>query len=283
MLPNRQSYLDYSGNSTKTKDTHNKTSETHPAQSQTRNTYQKDVSNTQQHSDLKTAQSPKNKVFKKARRNSADYKINPDVIPRPRHVEEIYKNSTTKTFVFETNEDSLPPFSTSYFAVKETNNSSPKFIRSSIIKLPLDQETLNKTSLIFGLHIQPFTELNEGDSSIPQVEVNDDILRCSRCNTYINNKFDMRYVGNNKRIAVCNCCNYNIDLSSGNIKVKPEYMAMDISSIPELSNPSIDFVAPAKFLPKYSFTPSYGIFIDVSQLSIDLGFATYVIIYIIID
>jgi protein transport protein SEC24 len=281
MLPNRQSYLDYSGDTTKTKETYSKPNETNPPQS--RNSYQKDVTNTQQSSQPKRSQSPKNKVFKKARRNSADYKINPDVIPRPRHVEDIYRNPTTKSLTYETNEETLPPFSTSYFNVKEINNSSPRFIRSSIVKLPLDQETINKSSLIFGLHVQPFSELIEGDSSIPQVEVNEDILRCSRCNTYINNKFEMKFVGNNKRVAVCNCCNYSIDLATGNIKVKPEYMAMDISSIPELSSPTIDFVAPTKFLPKHTFNPSYGVFIDVSQLSIDLGFASYVITIIIID
>lgn len=215
------------------------------------------------------------KIFKKAKKNISDYKINPDVIPRPKHYEEIYKSST-KTSVYSTNEDSLPPFTTSYFIVDETQNSSPRLIRSSLTKIPTDQDQFNKSSLIFGIYCQPFAELQPGDRPIPQVQVSDDILRCTRCFTYVNNKFEFKYNKNSKRIAVCNCCGYELELNTTNSSVKSEYFSSDLSSVVELSSPTVDFVAPAKFIPKNTFTPVYAIFIDTSQLSIELGFASYV-------
>jgi protein transport protein SEC24 len=279
MLTNRQSYLDYSGYTQKTTSNTSKT----PTETPTKSSLQRENSDSQENSQRKQSKSPPNKIFKKARKNSADYKINPDVIPRPRHIEEFYKNPSNKSYIFDTNEDSLPPNTTSNFIVKETSNSSPRLIRSSMIKLPLDQDILNKSNLVFGLNVQPFAELLEGDTAIPRIEVTDDILRCSRCSTYINNKFEMKFVGNNKRVAICNCCQYHIELITSNTKVKSEYLATDISFVPELSCPTIDFVAPPKFLPKYSFSPSYGIFIDISQQSLDVGFASYVRRKIIID
>lgn len=220
------------------------------------------------------------KIFKKARKNSSDYKINPDVIPRPKHFEEIYRSSS-KSNVFDTHEDSLPPFSTSYFTVNEVQNSSPRLIRSSIIKIPTDQDQLNKASLLFGINCQPFSELQAGEKQIQQVMVNDDILRCARCGCYINNKFELAYSKLGKRIAICNCCKYELELNSNNPVVKGEYFSTDISNIVELVNPTIDFIAPQKFLSKLPFFPIYAIFIDISQQSIEMGFASYVLHYII--
>ena len=152
-----------------------------------------------------------------------------------------------------------------------------------MVKIPLEQEYLNKSNLIFGLNVQPFAELLDDEKSIPIVEVKEDILRCSRCNCYINNKFELKYMINSKKVAICNCCNYIIDLNTNNNIVKSEYMASDLRGIPELSYPSIDFIAPEKFKSNQIFYPYYGIFIDVSPLSIEMGYASYVKTQIIID
>lgn len=278
MLNNRPSYLDYSSNSTSRSSTSNQTNTKTPQNPPE----SKQRTSPDSNSHEKIEEKPYN-PFKKARKNTADYKINPDVIPRPRHVEDFYRNPTNKSNYYETNEDSIPPFSTSNFLVKETQNTSPRFMRPTLLKIPLEQDMINKSGLIFGLHIQPFAELVEGDSTIPRVEINDDIFRCTLCNTYVNNKFEIKYLNNSKRVAICNCCQYSIDISSSNNILKPEYLASDVSSVPELFSPTIDYVAPTKFLPKHSFSPAYGIFIDVSLLSIEMGFATYVIRVFIID
>ena len=212
--------------------------------------------------------------FKKSRKFS-DYKINPDLIPRPKHVDEIYRSSSNSN-CYETLIESLPPFTTSYFSVKEIENSSPRFIRSSIINLPTDQDLLTKSSLLFGLNCHPFAEIQEGDNIIPEISVSDDILRCTRCNCYINNKFIFQTNKYGKRVSICNCCGYELDISNNNLSVKNDYFSSDLSHIIELTCPTVDIIAPKKFTSSVSFTPVYGIMIDISQLSIDLSFASYV-------
>ena len=136
---------------------------------------------------------------------------------------------------------------------------------------------MTKSSILFGIYCQPFAESQSGEKPIPQVPVSDDILRCTRCNTYVNNKFEFKYNKSAKRIAVCNCCNYELELNTNSTIVKSEYFSSDLSSVPELAFPTIDFIAPQKFQSKSIFSPVYAIFIDISQQSIELGFASYVI------
>ena len=150
-----------------------------------------------------------------------------------------------------------------------------------MIKIPTDQDQLNKANLILGIYCQPFAELSQGEKLIPQVQVNDDILRCTRCNCYVNNKFDFKFNKQVKRIAVCNCCNYELELNTNNSVLKSDYLSSDLSNVVELANPTVDFIAPQKFVSKMAFNPVYAIFIDISQQSIEIGFASYVIEIII--
>jgi hypothetical protein len=98
-----------------------------------------------------------------------DYKINPKVIPRPNHFDEMYRNAD-KQPIYETSEEIHPPHSTVHHVVNETQNSSCRFIRSSLTKIPTDQSILNTSSLMFGLYVQPFAEIPENEREIPKVE-----------------------------------------------------------------------------------------------------------------
>jgi hypothetical protein len=104
-------------------------------------------------------------------RNPKDYKINPLAIPRPNQYDEIFKNSE-KHYIYNTNEDSTPPLSTSYYVVNETQNSNPRFIRTSMMKIPTDQSVLSNSQLLLGLYCQPFAEVDEAEKEIPKVESN---------------------------------------------------------------------------------------------------------------
>jgi hypothetical protein len=96
---------------------------------------------------------PQKTVQQSPKRNSQskkDYKINPDVIPRPNFNEEVFKNDD-KMPIYNTNETSTPPPHTNtYFLVNETQNSSCRFIRSSLTKIPTEQSKINSSSLNFG-------------------------------------------------------------------------------------------------------------------------------------
>jgi hypothetical protein len=73
---------------------------------------------------------------------------------------------------YDTNEDTIPPHSSTYYIVNETQNSSCRLVRSSLTKIPTDQSTLNSSSLMFGLYCQPFAEFLEQEREIPKVEGN---------------------------------------------------------------------------------------------------------------
>ena len=74
----------------------------------------------------------------------SDYTINPKQIPRPNNDDEIYLN-LEKNPIYETNINTLPPHSTSHYVVKETENSSCRFIRCTLNYIPNSQLLLNES------------------------------------------------------------------------------------------------------------------------------------------
>jgi hypothetical protein len=95
--------------------------------------------------------------------------INPVEIPRPNQLDEIFRNSN-KQFIFNTNEDTVPPHPNISFAVDETQNTSCRFMRPTLTKLPLDQSSLNSSNILFSLYLQPFAEVTEKEREIAKVE-----------------------------------------------------------------------------------------------------------------
>ena len=74
----------------------------------------------------------------------------------------------------------------SYYQVKETNNTNPRILRSSLGAIPVSQYLLNQSGLMLSLYLNPFADIPEGDTQIPTVNINDDtIYRCKRRGAYI--------------------------------------------------------------------------------------------------
>ena len=203
------------------------------------------------------------------------YSINPIDIPRPNQENEIYINKD-KTHIYETNIGSLPPKTNSIYFVKETQNSSCEFIRPTLNILPSSQSFFDETGLSFGLCIQPFHE-NWTQSPIPKVEVGDYFFRCKKCNSYINNKYNITFSKTNKKIAVCNICHNENDFDINITGVKNEYLNNENTLCPELINPTIDFLAPKKFKSKKIFIPHYLFMIDISESSYQLNLPSYLL------
>jgi len=130
-----------------------------PDYTNTSNLTSSNVSNTQK----TTTTTGSNKTIENVNKNSTttttnntnqkvkkDYKIDPAVIPRPNFNEEVFKNDQ-RLPIYSTNENSTPPpLTNTYFIVNETQNSSPRFVRSSLNKIPCDQSKLNNSCLNFG-------------------------------------------------------------------------------------------------------------------------------------
>ena len=219
---------------------------------------------------------PKHNTSQRHKIPTNKYSINPVDIPRPSQENEIYLNKENLP-IYKTNLSTCLPFSTSFYSVKETKNSSCKFIRPTINGVPPSQSFFIETGLPFGICIQPFYQIPNYESQIPKVEITDNIFRCQQCKSYINNKYKFTYSKLNKQIAICNICNYENDLSINSQGLKKEYLNNNDTSCLELVKPTVDFKAPKTFISKKIFVPHYLFMIDISETSYQLGLPSYII------
>ena len=237
---------------------------------------QQSDSDSQKDDEVNEQKTPKHKTSQKHKSAPSSYSINPNQIPRPNQADEVYVNNE-KTPIYQTNVGSPPPHSTTFYSVKETQNTSCRFLRSSMNFIPDSQSLLNETSLIFGICVQPFAEIPDYEEPIPKVETGDNIFRCKQCKSYINNKYNITYSAQNKQIAICNLCQYENEFDSTKSGVKSDYFNSDFSTCPELVKPTIDFIAPTNFKSSKLFVPHYLFMIDISENSYQLGLPFYVI------
>ena len=219
---------------------------------------------------------PKHKTSQRHKTADNEYNINPTQIPRPNQYDEVYFNNEKLPF-YETNIGTAPPHSTTFYSVKETQNSSCRFIRPTLNSVPISQSLLNETNLLFGICVQPFAEIPEYEEKIPKVEAGDNIFRCKQCKSYINNKYNISYSTQNKQVAICNLCQYENELEINKPGIKSEYLTSDYTNCPELIKPTIDFIAPTNFKSSKIFIPHYLFMIDISEYSYQLGLPSYVI------
>ena len=245
-----------------------------PAQNNYNNT-DNDDSNTEETYKEQNV-TPKHKTSQKHKTADSEYNINPTQIPRPNQYDEIYFNNEKLPF-YETNIGTAPPHSTTFYSVKETQNSSCRFIRPTLNSVPISQSLLNETNLLFGICVQPFAEIPEYEEKIPKVEAGENIFRCKQCKSYINNKYNISYSAQNKQVAICNLCQYENELEINKPGIKNEYLTSDYTNCPELVKPTIDFIAPTNFKSSKIFIPHYLFMIDISEYSYQLGLPSYVI------
>lgn len=208
-----------------------------------------------------------------------EYKINPSILPRPNEFPDIYTNEESSSSIFETNNGTHPPHSTSKYIVKETSNSSCRLIRATFTKIPTSQSIISSSNLFFGLYVQPFAEIQEGEESIPKIPIqNDFILRCKRCYSYINSKYEMSYNKKNIPIAKCNICSYENELNSNSLKGYTNEYSANRSNYIELNKPTVDFQAPTLLTKnQHDFIPHYFVCIDITSFSYEMSFPTYVL------
>ena len=88
--------------------------------------------------------------------------IDPESIPHPSEFEDYYLN-TEKQNIYYSTVGNHPPHSISKYSVIETENSSCRLIRSSLVRFPTNQNLLSKTGILFGLYCQPFADFNENE------------------------------------------------------------------------------------------------------------------------
>ena len=195
--------------------------------------------------------------------------IDPESIPHPSEFEDYYLNINQEN-IFSTSVGRHPPHSISKYIVNETENSSCRLIRSSLIKFPTDQSLLNKTGILFGLYCQPLAEYNEKEKKIPKVYASQGFFRCKNCNAYANNKCKLIYKDIGNRKLICNICNTENDVLNDDLFNNEENI--------ELISPTIDYIPPETMTNKIKkFIPHYCIMIDISEIAFELGFPNYIL------
>ena len=267
MKGNRRAFIPYDN----TPPSSNKQNDSYQKNNTKNNNYNNNINNNYSKNDNDIQD--KNKMFLLP---SQENRIDPYSIPRPSEFEDYYINSDKRN-VFYTSVGNHPPHPTSKYIVQETENSSCRLIRSSLVKLPINQGLLSKTGILFGLYCQPFAEFNNMEKKIPVVDASKGIFRCKGCNSYINNKYNLTYNKYNKKILICNLCQNENILDSEDL-INQKYSVGNEQENFELINPTIDFIPPESFTKKTKkFIPHYCFMIDISSISYDLQFPNYIL------
>ena len=206
-----------------------------------------------------------NFYLKKRFQNSID----PESIPHPCEFEDFYLNENNQN-TFSTDVGKHPPHSITKYTVNETENSSSRLIRSSLIKFPTDQNLLNKIGIPFGLYCQPFADHFKSEKEIPKVDATKGFFRCRNCNAYANNKCKLFYNEKRQRILLCNICKTENIVENNDLFINEENI--------ELIRPTIDYIPPETMTKKLKkFVPHYCVMIDISNISYELGFPNYIL------
>lgn len=208
----------------------------------------------------------------KHKRKLKEYKINPLLIPRPNTFNEFFHNEQ-KQPIYCTNIDSIPPFSYTFYKVIENDNSSCRFIRSSLTKIPTKQSILKSSGLFFGLYFCPFAEqLHDEEAKLLHQDIytynyNTKIYRCTKCNAYMNSKWKLSYNKQNKQVIICNICQNANEVTSINM----------VNVLGELNLPTITYTLHKEQDDVDRKGVYYIMFIDVTSHAIESGFSEYVV------
>lgn len=155
--------------------------------------------------------------------------------------------------------------------VDERLSCSPAFMTLTTGAVPMNSAIAQKAALPFGLTLCPLSE-TEGPiaSRIPVVDFGEaGVIRCKKCRAYINPFVKFGDAGKRWRCNLCSNLNdvppayYGATDAEGN--------RLDAASRPELSQGSVEFVAPLDYMVRAPQPPCYVFVIDVSWAAVSSG------------
>ena len=152
-------------------------------------------------------------------------------------------------------------------ASKEPCNSNPHFVRFTTNAVPNSQSLKSRWHLPYGAIVHPMAE-TENEIAVANAG-HTTIVRCKRCRTYMN-PF-MIWMDGGRRFS-CNVCqmvnecpvDYFCALDASGRR-------LDYEQRPELSQGSVEYVAPAEYMVRAPMPPTYVFAIDVSFASASSG------------
>eukprot|EP00897_Mesotaenium_endlicherianum_P001573 jgi/Mesen1/1443/ME000132S00386 len=169
-------------------------------------------------------------------------------------------------------------------------NAHPRYVRLTCNAMPNSQSLRSRWHLPLGAVLQPLAEPPPGEE-VPVVNFGTSgIVRCRRCRTYVNPYVVFTDGGRRWRCNVCGLLNEGRPASAmclpgiaregdahagstnGRVAVPGDYFCpldhdgrrRDLEERPELSQGSVEFVAPAEYMVRAPMPPIYFFLIDVS-------------------
>ncbi|XP_024021951.1 protein transport protein Sec24-like At3g07100 [Morus notabilis] len=148
-------------------------------------------------------------------------------------------------------------------------NCNPRFLRLTTSGIPSSQSLASRWHLPLGAVVCPLAEAPDGEE-VPVINfASTGIIRCRRCRTYVNPYITFTDAGRKWR---CNLCALLND-------VPGEYFAhldgtgrrIDLDQRPELTQGSVEFVAPTEYMVRPPMPPLYFFLIDVSTSAVRSG------------
>lgn len=151
---------------------------------------------------------------------------------------------------------------------------NPAFMRATIGTMVASQQRAMTSRIPLGIVVKPMAgDKGVGNDEIQVVDFGSTgIIRCKRCRTYIN-PF-VTWADNGRRWR-CNICGMLNDVPSQYFShLDANGQRRDKDQRPELSNCSVEFVAPGDYMVRPPQPPVYFFVIDVSEASIASGMLT---------
>ncbi|KAF7818002.1 protein transport protein Sec24-like [Senna tora] len=148
-------------------------------------------------------------------------------------------------------------------------NCNPKYLRLTTSAIPSSQSLASRWHLPLGAVVCPLAEAPD-EEEVPIINfASSTVIRCRRCRTYVNPYVTFTDAGRKFRCNVCALLN----------DVPSEYFAqldatgrrVDLDQRPELTQGTVEFVAPAEYMVRPPMPPVYFFLIDVSISAVRSG------------
>ncbi|KAI8870926.1 hypothetical protein GQ42DRAFT_121572 [Ramicandelaber brevisporus] len=137
---------------------------------------------------------------------------------------------------------------------------APEHLRCTMTVLPDSDKLYKRTRIPLGVVMTPFRT-----ATVPVIE---EVTRCSKCRMYINPY--IKYVDGGRRWLCPSCGLHNDiprDFDFDQIRKQP----VDRFTRPELTNATVEFMAPAEYMTRPPMPPVYLFIIDVSYPAVQCG------------
>lgn len=165
------------------------------------------------------------------------------------------------------------PAAYQHYVAKDTGAATPRHLRMSLHRVPLDRALLNDAELPMVLNVAPLAPVRVecGELAIPAVDFGEDgPVRCTRCRAYVNPYVRWTPGGNSWTCNLCDMSNVVPDWYAG--PVDAYGYRRDRGNRPELHRGSIDFMVPASYLPRAAHTAPVWVFaLEVTAQAVASG------------